>query len=295
MPRPPAALFKATCGCLALIAALLAARPVAAPSPAHASDFWDEVKNPGLRRYHRHLSDGRAAAADGRFEGALFEADAAVARLPNGAEGYVLRGRALGELGRLGEAAAAYEHAIGLDLMALSSATEGRKAAEFLAQAGRYELAARVLPNVLGRMRPSSARVELYALYGDVLMSRGPDQVREAISAYREALRRGGAHDPRSALGLALALRRIGEDEEARVVARGVAARGRLGTTLAALPVPEAERAARRAIALMAAGDREGAHRAWEEAAEGEFFREHALRELARLDAAPRDRRRGSP
>ncbi|RLB50730.1 MAG: hypothetical protein DRJ42_18215 [Deltaproteobacteria bacterium] len=288
MPRLPASAL----GCIIFVAmALPFASSLTAPSPAGASDFWDEVKNPGLRRYHRRLAEGRGAAAAGRYEDALTEADAAIARIPNRPEAFVLRGRALGALGRLEDAAEAYGRAFELGPEALSSPTEGRGAAEFLARGGRYELAARILPNVLGRMPPSSTRVELYALYGDVLMSLGPDHLREAVGAYREAVRRGGPHDPRSALGLALALRRVGELEEARALSRGVSARGRLDTVLAALPVSEAERAGRRAVALMAAGDREGARRAWTAAAEGELFREHAQEEITRLDAPPEHRR----
>lgn len=266
-----------------LVLAWAAVMTVGAPCPAQASDFWDEVKNPGVRRYNRLVAEGRGAAAVGRFEDALAEADRAIGHIPDRAEAHVLRGRALGELGRLDEAAEAYDRAYAAGPDSLSSTTEGRGAALILARGGHYGLAARILPNVLGRMLPSSARVELYALYGDVLMSLGPDHLREAVGAYREAVRRGGPHDPRSALGLALALRRTDEVDEARALARGVASRGRLDTILAALPITEAERAARRAIALMAGGDSEGARRAWEEARGAELYRDHAEEELRRL------------
>jgi tetratricopeptide (TPR) repeat protein len=260
---------------------------------AHASDFWDEVKNPGLRTYRRHIAEGRTAAVAGRFEDALTEADAAIAIIEERPDAWILKGRALGELGRLDIATEAFARALEIDEDALSTPEDGRHAAQLLAAGGRHDLAARVLPRLLGRMHASSARVELYALYGDVLSALGPERLREAISAYREAVRQGGRHDPRASLGLALCLRRAGEVEEARDLARGATTRGRLDGMLHALPIPESERAARRAVALMAIGDREGARQAWRDASTGEHFAEHARRELTALGGSPRPRAEG--
>jgi len=272
---------------LLIVVALASVPMLGAPTfvdVAHASDFWDEVKNPGLRRYRRHVAEGRAAAASGRFEEALSEAEAAIERIGDRPEAFILKGRALGELGRLEGATAAFEHALTLDPDSLSAPEDGRHAAQLLAGGGRHDLAALVLPRILGRMPASSARVELYALYGDVLSALGPERLRDAIGAYREAVRQGGRHDPRAALGLALSLRRAGEEDEARELARGAATRGRIDGVLSALPIPDSERAARRAVALMAVGDREGARRAWREASSGEHFGDHARAELARMD-----------
>jgi tetratricopeptide (TPR) repeat protein len=266
-----------------------------ARSTARASDFWDEVKNPGLRRYNRHIAEGRAAAAAGRFPEAVVEAEAAIVRLESRPEAWILKGRAFGELGRLDEATTAFERALAIDPDALSAPEDGRHAAQFLAAAGRYDLAAALLPRVLGRMSASSARVELYALYGDVLSALGPERLREAIAAYREAVRQGGRHDPRSALGLSLCLRRNGAEAEARDLARGASVRGRIDGVLHALPIPESERAARRAVALLAIGDREGAREAWREAASGEFFAEHARQEQLALERPTGGTRGSSP
>jgi hypothetical protein len=83
-------------------------------------------------------------------------------------------------------------------------------------------------------------------------------------------------------LGLALALRRSGERLESNDVAREVASRGRIDALVAAIPVPEPERAARRAVALAAIGDSAGAAQAWEEALASEPWRPHVLHELGR-------------
>ena len=85
---------------------------------------------------------------------------------------------------------------------------------------------------------------------------------------------------------------RVGEVAEAETLARGVSTRGGLDTMLAELPVAETERAARRAVALLAAGDQLGARHAWEAARVGELFREHAEEELALLPARPARRAR---
>lgn len=255
---------------------------------ARASDFWDEVKNPGLRSYRRQVAEGRAAAAAGRFEDALADAEGAIGRMADRPDAWILKGRALGELGRLEGATEAFERALTLDPDSLARDDDGRHAAQLLAAGGRHDLAAQILPRILGRMTASSTRVELYALYGDVLATLGPERLREAIAAYREAVRHGGRHDPRAALGLALCLRRAGREDEARDLARGASTRGRIDGVLHALPIPDAERAARRAVALMAIGDREGARQAWREASSGEHYSDHALAELRRMDGPRR-------
>ncbi len=264
---------------------------LAPASGALASDFWDEVKSPGLRSYRRHLAEGRAAAAAGRFEDALSESAVAIEIIEERPDAWILRGRALGELGRLDAATEAFARALAIDDDALSTPEEGRHAAQLLAAGGRYDLAARVLPRLLGHMQASSARTELYALYGDVLSALGPERLGDAIAAYREAVRQTGRHDPRAALGLALCLRRADRAAEARDIARGVTTRGHIDGLLHALPLPESERAARRAVALMAIGDREGAKQAWRDASAGEFFADEARAELAALGGPTRPSR----
>jgi tetratricopeptide (TPR) repeat protein len=240
---------------------------VGASGHAHASEFWDEVKTPGLREWRQHVADARAALSAGRFDDALHEADQAVARLPERAEGQVVRARALGELSQMEAAVAGFERALELDPSSLDRVEDGAHAAQIVAGAGSYVLAARILPRVLGRMNDNAHRGDLYALHGDVSMSLGPDRLRDAVLAYREAARGSGRNNRRVSLGLALALARQGEWFEAHDLARDAAAGGALDGVLAALPIPEPERAARRALVLEATGDRSSADAAWREAA----------------------------
>jgi tetratricopeptide (TPR) repeat protein len=280
---------------LALFVASLGLTP-----EAMASDFWDDVKTPGLRGYRRHVTQARAAYADGHFEQAAAEADLAIARVEARPDAHVVKGRALGELGRTDEAATELARAIELAPDALDEQEAGSHAAQILCVAGRHDLAVRVLVRVLGRMSPGGLRGELYALLGDALLTLGPERLAEAVSAYREALRASGRHDVRAALGLALALRRQGELLESTDLARNAASHGRIDGVLRALPVPEAERAARRAVALDALGDVAGARSAYADSREGVLWRDFAERELSRLGTAtpsptPRPRSRPSP
>lgn len=253
---------------------------LAGAGTARASDFWDEVRTPGLREWKRHVGEASAAANAGNWEAARVESEAAIARIEDRAEAHVVRGRALGELGQLDRAVRAFRHALELDPTALDSPADGGHAAHVAATAGAYDLAAAALPRVLGGMPPSSERGDLYALYGDVLLTLGPDHLRAAIVAYREAVRYGGRGRTQATIGLALALYRAGEALEANDLAREVAVRGRVEALVSAIPVPPAERAARRAVALAAIGDEAGARQAWEDAASSEPWREHARRAL---------------
>ena len=144
-------------------------------------------------------------------------------------------------------------------------------------------------------------RGALYVLLGDMLLAAGPDAqdsaaaagarpLRDAVLAYREGLEQAGELRVRARLGLALALRRAGELDQARNVARDVLVQGglvesALGADRALLPLTEVS--ARAAIALEALGDLEGAREKWARAAEGGPWVEQARAELARLAATP--------
>jgi tetratricopeptide (TPR) repeat protein len=262
---------------------------------ARASDFWDEVKTPGLRLYRQRLVETREALAARRWTDAVAAADAAIARLPDRGEARALRGRALTELGRLDEAIGEFEAAIERDPAALDDPETGGGAAILAASVARSDLALRILSRVLGRAASGTSamqaarRADLYALQADLLLTSGPDRVRDAILSYREALRQ--SDDPRVSIGLALALARVGDDLEASDLARGVAAAGRLDGLLAGLHVPAPERAARRAFVLEASGDRAGARAAWAEAQAHEPWREFAITRERALSEPPRSRR----
>ena len=264
---------------LTALAATVAASG-SAPSSARASDFWEEVRTPGLASWRGHVDEAQSALEDRRWSLALEAADRAVATLDERALGHVLRGHALGGLGREQAAVEAFLEALDRDPKSLDGEDHGPAAARIAARAGRYDLAARVLDRVLGRMRVSKERYELYVLYGDVLLARGPKHLGEAILAYREGLRASQHVGVRGGLGLALALLRDGRELEATDLARRAAGQGRVEAAVSALPLPPAEKAARRAVALAAVGDTQGARAAWREAAESEVWGKHARKEL---------------
>jgi len=248
------------------------------PRPAAAdSDFWEEVRRPGTRAYREEVTRARRALRARRFNRAVQLAQNAAERLPDRPDAYVVLGLARGELGERELGAAALERALELDPAALDDPLDGGQGADLLARAGHHERAAMLLGRLLGRMSEGPNRQNLYVLYGDVLSVLGPDRLSDAERAYREAIR-AVAHDPRAAIGLALVLhRQNGDEDEWRQLAELVATRGRVDELLNSLPIPDSERFARKAVALLAIGDRGGARSAWDHAREG-VWAEHAER-----------------
>ena len=269
-------------GAVALAAALL----VVGAARAHASDFWDEVRNPGLAAQRIHARRAREALAGNRAELALSEADAAIVACAACAQGQVVRGRALAALGRHGEAVVAFERALQSSAAALDAKAADALAAAFSASyVGRPEIAVSLLERLLAR-RPSDDPRALCML-ADALQAQGPAMLRRAMMIYREAIT-ASAHARRALLGLALALDRDGAHDEALALARRAAPDSDPEATGAWLPEPE--RAARLALWLSAVGDDAAAAAAWQHAAEGggafgehaRAARERALRAAAR-------------
>lgn len=258
---------------LTLLGALLALAPA---QRAHAeSDFWAEVRRPGTRAYREEVQRARRALRARRFNRSAQLAESASERLPDLPDAWVVLGLARGELGAIDQGAAALVRALELDPASLDDPLDGGQGADLLARAGDHERASMLLGRLLGRMSEGPNRQNLYVLYGDVLSVLGPERLADAERAYREALR-AVAHDPRAAIGLALVLHRQGGDEsEWRQLAELVATRGRVDELLGSLPIPDSERAARKAVALLAIGDRAGARSAWDHAREG-VWADHA-------------------
>lgn len=247
----------------ALVLSLLAL----AAMPARASDFWDEVRNPGLGAHRMHLRRGREALAGNHPELALSEADAAIARCAECAAGPALRGRALSALGHHAQAVEAFEAALRLDGAALDAiAADGLALAFSACSVGQPELAARALERVLAQSRDSAARTEAIAMLADALQAEGPAELKRAIMTYREAMADDAARK-RALLGLALALERDGAHDEALGLARRAGPESDPNTTSAWLP--QTERAARLALWLSAIGDSTAADQAWQRASEG--------------------------
>jgi tetratricopeptide (TPR) repeat protein len=274
-----------------IAAALLLGWLAVWPCPVRASDFWDEVRSPGLRPFRRALGAAEAALSEGQLQAALELSEAAIARLPEDARGHALRGRALWALQRVDTAAEAFERAIALDPTVLDAAG-GDGAAHVAALSGRSALAERIIDRVLPRLQASPRRGALYALRGDLLSGVGPERVREAEASYRQALRDAPELELRAGLGLALCLDRAGEANAAASVLSGIAALDTLEGELWRWPLTKLERSARQALVLDAAGDRSAAQRAWQTVADAAGpWRGHALAKLSRTEAAPRSAR----
>ena len=263
----------------AFVAPAEAQRPGESPrsGASRRSDFWAEVRQPGTRAYREAVERADRALRARSFNRAAQLAKGAAEGLPERPDAYVIQGLALGELGQPEASAEALERALALAPSSLDDPYYGARAAAFLARAGHHERAAELLGRLLGRMADGPNRQNLYVLYGDVLSVLGPERLSDAERAYREALR-AVAHHPRAVIGLALVLhRQNGDEAEWRQLGELVASRGRLDELLRSLPIPEHERAARKAVALTAIGDRRGARSAWDLAREGPWA-EHATR-----------------
>lgn len=253
------------------------------PPAALASDFWEEVRSPGARAFRAEVTRGETALKDKRWREALTAGERASELRAERCEGPWIRGRAHAGMDDVEAAVEHFRAALAREGRCLDAPEHGARAAVVAAAAGATDLAAQVLGRVLSTMEESPRRRALYALYGDVLLTLGPERLADATRAYREVLRRHA--DMRATLGLALALRRADRPDEAAELALAAAVYGRVDALVARLPVPEAERAARRAVALEALGDTAGAQEAWRAATEGRVWRSHAEAELQHLGA----------
>lgn len=236
------------------------------PSGVRASDFWDEVRTPGLAAYRAAIAHGAEELAENRARAALERAETAVAHLPKRAEAHVLRGRALARLGQQSLAAEAFEHALALDPEALDDAQSAREATECAMRVGRLGLARDVLLRLLSRTRDARVRRSARLLCAHVLLASGPEHLRRALRLYREALR-DGDESLEALLSLALALHRSGDHEGARVIAARVADAGHIKAKLLPPFMPASERHSRMALLHSALGQRVDAKSSWSDAA----------------------------
>jgi tetratricopeptide (TPR) repeat protein len=254
-------------------------------SGARASDFWDEVRNPGLFGHLAHLRKGRDALATNHWDLALAEADAAIALCQDCADGLVLRGRALAASAHPEDAVVAFERALSLRADALDDASDALAAATGALHADHPQLSAAILTRVLALCRDPLARSRALAMLADALQAEGPAELRQAIAAYGEALRDDEARK-HALLGLALALHRKGEPAQALSLARQA---GELETSTPDNWLPESEQQARLALWLSSIGDHSAAAQAWQRAAQSNGpWAEHARAALlaARKDAS---------
>lgn len=252
-----------------------------------ASDFWDEVRTPGLRAYTRLVADARRSFNSGQHTVALGMTDEAVALLANQSEAYVVRGRAYAALNRAPDAKTAFERALELRAEALDDSQDANVAARIAAEVGDYAMATRILSRAVDREAPGGVRSVLYVMLADMHQCQGADHLRDAVSAYRSGLRTA-ASDLRSRAGLSLALRRLGERADATAAVGSVLSTGgRLGNALSAARsvLPAVEIAAREAVLLEAMHDEAGARAAWTRAAAEGTWQAFAAEELRTLSA----------
>lgn len=235
---------------------------------AAASDFWDDVRQPGRAAARALGREARHALADGRRSAALKAATTAVSLDPEAAASHVLLGRVLSVMSHHREAAAAYGRALALSASALDGSAEGGRAARSACAAADYRLASVILRRLVSHMPAGKDRNALFALQGDVLMALGPASLQAALTAYEHALRQSAAPDAMLELALALALRRAGHPPAGHRSGAGATRRGSLEDAIMRLPLPPTERHARLAMARAAAGNATGADRAWKLATE---------------------------
>jgi tetratricopeptide (TPR) repeat protein len=202
-----------------------AARPAecAKADGSSGTNAWERAKAPELTQYCEKLASATAqlVGTEPVSPEVLTLVDAAIRLRPQRAPGHALRGRALARLARYPEAVAAFEEAKKRDDRALDEPRALFAFAHALARAGRRTEGLAAFRALLPRASRLEAaeRGAAYVEAGLLLLRDGPTQLDDAIAVLREARRQ--AHDGVHAaalLGLALALERVGEHDQARAL-----------------------------------------------------------------------------
>lgn len=283
-----------------------AARPAeCAPlSASSASNVWERAKYPALRRYCDLLASGAAKLAatpspDEAREAMANAAEAARA-LPDRAAPAVLRGRALVALGQYREAAAILDTAVAHDPRALDDPAALFAWGRALGRVGRLadaEEAFRALLPRASSLAPSErGKAEIEAAF--LAEARGPSGIDQAIPLFRQARRDAqDALHVLASVGLALALDRAGEHDEARASDGGRQdPRDALGEGAVREALSDvgalAEADALVAFSARIAGDAPGAKDAWTRYLAGSAgkgpWADHARASIANEPRAPR-------
>lgn len=190
-----------------------------AVAPAHAeSDFWAEVRRPGITVYRRSMAEGRVLREQGRLREALVAFDRAAAALPDEPEGHLWRGNVLFDLDDARGAIDAWDSARELDPTiaegvrhAFDMAIALSKAQEIARTVAEYE---RIIPRLSAGDDPE-LRAGIFANCGEAQMAQGRDQLDAAVRNYRRALEEMPTYRL-GHWGLAVALDRQGSLAEAR-------------------------------------------------------------------------------
>ena len=188
-----------------------------------AANKWERAKEPNLQSYCSLLASGTAKLVNG---GALAKevpqiADEADKLLPGRAAPSVLKGRALLKLGKASDALVALKEARTRDDRALDDPVALLAWARANARTGHVEEAAQAYRAALPRTSALSAPERSAASFeaGMIVMAQGPKAVDDAVAMLRQARREAqDSMQIASVVGLALALDRSGQKEEAKAV-----------------------------------------------------------------------------
>jgi tetratricopeptide (TPR) repeat protein len=188
-----------------------------------AANKWERAKEPNLQGYCSLLASGTAKLVN---TGALAKevpaiADEADKLLPGRAAPSVLKGRALLRLGKPKEALAALEEAKKRDERALDDPVALLAWARANARTGHFDEAAQAYRAALPRTSALSAPERSAASFeaGMIVMAQGAKAIDDAVAMLRQARREAqDSMQVASVVGLALALDRSGQKEEAKAV-----------------------------------------------------------------------------
>jgi tetratricopeptide (TPR) repeat protein len=188
-----------------------------------AANVWERAKEPELRRYCDLLASGTAKLVGEATlaKDVLGIADQADALMSGRAAPKVLAGRAHLALGNAAGAQKALEEARARDDRALDDPVALLAWARANARIGNLDEAARAYRAALPRTSALSAQERSAASFeaGMAVMSRGTETVDDAVAMLRQARRDAqDAMQIASVVGLALALDRAGQRDEARAI-----------------------------------------------------------------------------
>ncbi|MBX3224001.1 MAG: hypothetical protein KF795_26035 [Labilithrix sp.] len=190
-----------------------------------AANAWERAKEPNLRRYCDLLASGTAKLVGSGSSVLVNEvpqiADEADKLLPGRASPAVLKGRALLRLGRPEDALRSLDEAKRRDDRALDDPVALLAWARSNARTGRLAAAREAYRAALPRTSSLSAQERAAASFeaGMTVMAEGPAGIDDAVAMFRQARRDAtDAMQIASVVGLALALDRAGQRDEARAV-----------------------------------------------------------------------------
>lgn len=268
---------------LALPIALLLTLLMPSGVSAERSNFWGDVREPARSSPEVRSAIERGARAIGEQQYAIAtrEALAALSKAPESAEAHVLLGNAQLFSGNAEAAVRTFERAVALKAEVLRDPNVAMRVAHAAIQAGRYPLAIDALQAMIAGLPAIAMRAASFHRLADLLQSEGA--LEEAILAYRNALIEARSLHPQASIGLALALHRLGRDDEAAPYLTRAAATTDIERIIQEVPGHPSERLARYALIHRARGEHAEARALFLKVSEeSPHHREHALAETKR-------------